>query len=125
MDVARAAEVSRTTASAALGSTGRVSAGTRERVKAVAERLGYVANPAARHLKGGRKGAIALYVPDHLSGYAFYMEFAFGAVQVARSEGIALTLVAPGPDGAVTPLLAHVDAFLVVDPFAGTRSCGR
>ena len=61
IDVARAANVSRTTASAALGGHGRISAETRAHVEAVAARLGYVANPAARHLQGGRKGAIALY----------------------------------------------------------------
>jgi DNA-binding LacI/PurR family transcriptional regulator len=119
VDVARAAAVSRTTASAALSGTGRISSATRARVEAIAESLGYVANPAARNLRGGRKGAIALYVPDRLTGYAFYMELAFGVAQVLRGAGIALTLVAPTPTRGVRPLLAHVDAFLMVDPLAG------
>lgn len=119
LDVARAAGVSRTTASAALSSAGRVSSETRARVEAVAQELGYVANPSARNLRGGRRGAIALYVPDRLMGYAFYMELAFGVADVARGAGFAMTLVAPTPSRDVRHLLAHVDAFIVVDALAG------
>lgn len=121
IDVARAAQVSRTTASAALGGSGRISDETRERVRAVAEELGYVANPAARHLQGGRKGAIGLYVPDNLTGYSFYMELAFGAAEAARREGFAVTLVAPppAPGPARAAVVAHVDGFVVVDPQVG------
>lgn len=118
-DVARLAQTSRTTASAALGGSGRISPDTRERVRTLAGQLGYTANPAARHLRGGRTGAVALYVPDHLSGYAFYMELALGAAQAARAEGVALTLAAQHPGAPPEPLLAHVDAVVVVDPNAG------
>ncbi len=119
MDVARAARVSRTTASAALGGAGRISPATRDHVRAVAETLGYVANPAARHLQGGRRGAIGLYVPDTLTGYAFYMEFAFGAAEAARREGFAMTLMAPSPEAPVGSLIAHVDGIVIVDPQVG------
>lgn len=119
MDVARAARVSRTTASAALGGAGRISHETRQHVQAVARGLGYVANPAARHLQRGRKGAIGLYIPDNLTGFAFYLEFAFGAAAAARERAYALTLL-PRADGAAAPVLAsQVDGVLIVDPLVG------
>jgi DNA-binding LacI/PurR family transcriptional regulator len=111
-DIARAAGVSRTTASAALGGTGRISDSTRERVRAVAAELGYVANPTARHLKAGRTGAIGIHVPQNLFGYGFYMEFVFGAAEVSRDDAFALTLVASEPT-------VHVDGIIVVDPVHG------
>jgi DNA-binding LacI/PurR family transcriptional regulator len=116
IDVARAAGVSRTTASAALGGAGRISDATRDRVRATAGRLGYVANPAARHLQGGRKGAVGLYVPDNLTGFSFYMEFAFGAAEALREDAFALTLLLGAPDRPAPALLAHVDGFVLVDP---------
>lgn len=52
-DVARAAEVSRATASRVLANNGYAAAHTRDRVTAAAERLGYVPDPAARALVRG------------------------------------------------------------------------
>lgn len=114
MDIARAAGVSRTTASAALGGSGRVSAATRDRVQAIAAQMGYVPNPTARHLKAGRTGAIAIYVPNNLFGYPFYAEFAFGAAEASREDAFALTLLSSGP-------VAHADGIIVVDPVSGDR----
>jgi DNA-binding LacI/PurR family transcriptional regulator len=116
VDIARAAGVSRTTASAALGGAGRVSGDTRERVRAVAEGLGYVANPTARHLQAGRTGAIGIYVPENLFGFTFYMEFVFGAAEASRDDAFAVTLMS----GRRTPApAAHVDGVIMVDPVAG------
>jgi DNA-binding LacI/PurR family transcriptional regulator len=112
IDIARAAGVSRTTASAALGGAGRISDATREHVRVIASGLGYVANPMARHLQAGRTGAIGIYVPDHLFGFGFYMEFVFGAAEVSRKDAFALTLIASGPVG-------PVDGVIVVDPVVG------
>jgi DNA-binding LacI/PurR family transcriptional regulator len=119
LDIAHAAGVSRTTASAALGGSGRISAATREHVQAVAQRLGYRANPAARHLQAGRKGAIAYYLADVLTGYAFYLEVAVGAAEAAREEAFALTLLLQEADAPTATLVAHVDGYLVVDPIVG------
>lgn len=112
VDIANAAGVSRTTASAALGGAGRISEATREHVRAVAAGLGYVANPTARHLQAGRTGAIGIYIPDNLFGFGFYMEFVFGAAEVSRADAFALTLIASGPVG-------HVDGVITVDPVVG------
>jgi DNA-binding LacI/PurR family transcriptional regulator len=117
VDIARAAGVSRTTASAALGGSGRVSEATRERVRAVAEQLQYVANPSARHLQAGRTGAIGVYVSETLFGFGFYMEFVFGAAIAARREAFALTVMS---SSGASPLTAgHVDGVIVVDPVVG------
>src|SRR6476661_126954 len=112
VDIAAAAGVSRTTASAALGGAGRISETTREHVRAVAAGLGYVANPTARHLKAGRTGALGIYVPENLFGFGFYMAFVFGAAEASRAEDFALTLIAAPP-------LGHVDGVIVVDPVVG------
>jgi DNA-binding LacI/PurR family transcriptional regulator len=119
LDVARAAGVSRTTASAALGGSGRLSEETRAHVEAVAARLGYRANPAARHLRRGRLGAIGLHLPAQATGLAYYMEYAFGVVEQAQREGLSVTLLAPG---ASDP--AQVDGFVVVDPLRGDPLVG-
>jgi DNA-binding LacI/PurR family transcriptional regulator len=52
-DVAREAGVSRATASRALTGSDTLATPARERVRAVAERLGYAPNPLARALAGG------------------------------------------------------------------------
>lgn len=129
LDVAREAGVSRTTASAALGGSGRLSEETRAHVAAVAERLGYRANPVARHLRRGRIGAIGLHLPAQATGLAYYMEFAFGVVERAREEGVSVTLLAPGGEGASREEAdrrgaggappPQVDGFVVVDPLRG------
>lgn len=59
-DVARAAEVSRTTVSHALNGLGKVDPRTRERVKRIALELGYRPNLRAQRLRTGQAKAIAL-----------------------------------------------------------------
>ncbi|MFF9349284.1 LacI family DNA-binding transcriptional regulator [Streptomyces sp. NPDC014734] len=63
-DVAVAAEVSRSTVSRAFSRPDLLSRETVDHVRAVAERLGYMVNPAARALSTGRFGNIAMVVPD-------------------------------------------------------------
>ncbi|MHA7269509.1 LacI family DNA-binding transcriptional regulator [Arthrobacter sp. HLT1-20] len=92
LDIAREAKVSRTTVSAALSSTGRVSMATRDRVRAVATELGYAPNHAARNLRRSRTGAIGLHLPDQVTGLAYYMEFTFGVVDRANRDDVAVVL---------------------------------
>lgn len=61
-DVARRAGVSATTVSRALSGRGRVSEKTRERVRAVADELGYVASVSAASLATGRTMSIGVLV---------------------------------------------------------------
>ena len=68
-DVAREAGVSHTTVSWALRGDSRICAATRERVQAVATRLGYVPNATARSLASGRTATIALVSPAFSAAY--------------------------------------------------------
>ncbi|MFE9942033.1 LacI family DNA-binding transcriptional regulator [Streptomyces hirsutus] len=65
--MAKAAGVSPATVSRALGVSELVTPATRERVRAVAARLGYAPNRAARGLITGRTGNVGLVVPDLLN----------------------------------------------------------
>ncbi|HWS31660.1 MAG TPA: LacI family DNA-binding transcriptional regulator, partial [Actinoplanes sp.] len=80
-DVARAAGVSVSTVSRAL-TGGAVSPTTREAVVAVASRLGYRPNRAARGLITGRTGNLGLIVPDLRN--PFFADIAKGVTARAR-----------------------------------------
>lgn len=81
-DVARLANVAVSTASYALNNTGKVSQETRERVKRVAEELGYKPNGVARDLKRNVKtGIICVFFNDF--GGPFYSEVLRGVQDVA------------------------------------------
>jgi DNA-binding LacI/PurR family transcriptional regulator len=73
MDIAREAGVDKSTVSLALSGHPRITAATRERVKAVAERLGYTPDPALSSLAAARwqgrrdhKGLVLAFVCDDL-----------------------------------------------------------
>jgi len=61
--IARGLNISVTTASRALGGFSDVSAETRKKVRAEAERIGYRPNPAARRLRGGTSDAVGVVLP--------------------------------------------------------------
>ncbi|WP_308208014.1 LacI family DNA-binding transcriptional regulator [Actinomadura madurae] len=115
LDVARAAGVSRTTASAALGGSGRISDDTREKVVMVAETLGYTANPAARNLRRGRLGVLGISLPGQVAGMEFYMRFVLGAAERARADHFAVTLL-EASDMPAALVSDYVDGLIVVDP---------
>jgi DNA-binding LacI/PurR family transcriptional regulator len=104
------------TASAALRGTGRVNEDTRARVVATAERLGYRVSRAARNLRLGRNGSLAVVLPqEQYPVVDFYMAFAPAAARRAIHHGASLTLVpAEGViSGAVRDL---IDGAIIVDP---------
>jgi LacI family transcriptional regulator len=63
-DVAAAAGLSGSTVSRAFSDPEKVNASTRERVRRIAEEMGYVPNQVARSLASGRTDLIGLLVPD-------------------------------------------------------------
>ncbi|MFF5986963.1 LacI family DNA-binding transcriptional regulator [Prauserella flavalba] len=91
--VAKAAGVSKTTASDALRNSGRVSEKTREHVVAVANRLGYSPNPVARSLRMASTGTIGLHLPEVLTRSEYYMSFVFGVVDQAARMDYDVTLL--------------------------------
>lgn len=124
-DVARAANVSVTTASEALNRKPRVAQATRKKVEQVAKELGYSASRSARNLHAGRTGALALIVaPLQLGNQEdsrqavwdidFYIQILNGASARAFERGYLLSMV---PFEASTlQFLDAVDGAIVVDP---------
>ncbi|WP_426975659.1 LacI family DNA-binding transcriptional regulator [Pseudarthrobacter sp. O4] len=123
LDIAREAKVSRTTVSAALGSTGRVSGATREHVRAVATQLGYAPNQAARNLRRSRTGAIGLHLPEKVTGLAYYMDFTFGVVDRANEDDVAVVLTSSSAHSSA--LTAKItDGIVAVDLIDGDPIIG-
>ncbi|MDQ2624785.1 MAG: LacI family transcriptional regulator, partial [Actinomycetota bacterium] len=96
-DVARAAGVAPSTVSRAFSRPGRVNAETAERIRAVAEELGYRANPLARALPTGRTSLLALVVSDVTN--PFFFDIIRGAEEAATQAGYTL-LVADAHESA-------------------------
>lgn len=111
VELARAAGVSKTTASDALRNSGRVSERTREHVVAVANRLGYSPNPSARSLRRASTGAIGLHLPEVLTRSEYYMSFVFGVVDEAARQNYDVTLITSGHVPA-----RRVDGLVLGDP---------
>lgn len=98
-DVARAAGVSKATASRALTGHGYVAEATRERVRQAADELGYVPSSPAASLATGRTKNIGVVMP-YLNRW-FFAEVLEGVQAVLLEEGYDLTLydAKPGTPG--------------------------
>lgn len=117
IDVARAAGVSKTTASDALRGRGRVSRSTSEAVAAAASRLGFLINRSARSLRTATTGAIGLYIPQVLAHTEHYMSFIYGVVNEAASFDYDVTLIVASGH-ARSGYAPHVDGIVLIDPVA-------
>lgn len=127
-DVANAAGVSITTVSHSLSGRGFVDPATRQRVQAVARKLGYRPNVHAQRLRTGGAHTIVLLssmpfaVAAGPSRLGFMMEIAAVAASAALTRGLALVLAAP-LETAETPLDAlDIDGALVIEPAAVDRN---
>lgn len=99
-DVARLAGVSEATVSVVInnrvGDSARVSTSTQERVWKAVRDLGYVANPLARSLAGGRNHIIAVFTFEQifpLSHGNFFYPFLIGIEEEASRQGYDLLLI--------------------------------
>jgi DNA-binding LacI/PurR family transcriptional regulator len=101
-ELARIAGVSSGTVSRALAGTGNLSAQTRDRIRALADELGFRPSSTARNLRTGRTGAIGVVVPlghertQHISD-PFFMSL-LGHIAdnlVERGYDLLLTRVVP------------------------------
>lgn len=120
-DVAVQAGVSVMTVSRALSGKGYVAEATRERVTAVAQAMGYVANLGAKALKGGRTHVLGLLVTDFESPVVAAIINAIS--RVVKQAGLDLILydIAPNENGQarseVVPLLTSLcDGLLLILP---------
>jgi len=125
-DVAKVAGVSVTTVSHALNGRGRIEAETIARVKEAAERLGYRASQAARNLRGGRSGRIAIInsqsSPHQVSlvDLEHFVRLLSGASEFAVEHGYTPVLTLPASQGQG----AQVDGVIIVDPVKGEPLIG-
>lgn len=90
-DVAREAGVAPSTVSRAFSRPGRVNSETADRVRRVADTLGYRTNPLARALSTARTQLVALVISDVAN--PFYSEIVRGAQDAAGKAGYTLLLV--------------------------------
>ncbi|MFD1719217.1 LacI family DNA-binding transcriptional regulator [Georgenia deserti] len=109
-DVAEAAGVSQSTASRALTGRGYAAEPVRRRVQDAAERLGYVPDAMARHLKQRVSRSVGVLVHDLRN--SFYADLAAGAGQAARDRGYTLTLTDLGRGQ--TEEVAAAEAFVAM-----------
>lgn len=116
-DVAAAAGVSRSAVSFAFNNPQRISTGTRERILAVAEELGYRPSTLGRMLQAGTTNSIGVLLPQRLAQILenpYYARFLMGAGQVCDQEGYTLLLTPPLQDSVLKAIpYAAVDGFVV------------
>lgn len=106
--MAKAAGVSISTASNALNGTGRTNAETRERVKRVAEEIGFRPNALARGLLTKRSHAIGMLTNDTYGRLTLPM--AAGVSEVLVDHGLSVFLCATNNDPRLARL--HIEALL-------------
>lgn len=87
-DIARLTGVSETTVSLSFQPGSRISDATRQRVLAMAERLGYTPNRAARALRQGASRTVGVLVPDLTDTYYASLIRASEALLAAQGFGI-------------------------------------
>lgn len=86
VDVAARVGVSSKSVSNVVNGTGYVGAEVRERILEAIDELGYRPNLAARQLRQGRSGLLALVIPDLREPY--FAEFASRFVEAAQQRGL-------------------------------------
>ncbi|WP_026234941.1 LacI family DNA-binding transcriptional regulator [Calidithermus timidus] len=94
--VARLAGVSMITVSKVLNNKGRISEATRARVLQAASQLGYVANTAARSLRGRPTQILGMVIPELVSPY--FAEVARAAADAASQMGYDLAVFTTSRD---------------------------
>ncbi len=121
-EVARAAGVSRMTASRALNDRAGVSREVRDQIVRLAGEMGYTLNRTAQKLSGGRSRVIGLVSVQMYS--QFVSEVVSGALRAARAAGYEMLLYSlmsteDALPGSVTQLLGQVaDGVIALLPFA-------
>jgi DNA-binding LacI/PurR family transcriptional regulator len=122
-DVAQRAGVSITAVSHALNDKGTISAATRQRIRAVADEMGYEADALARGLRRSTMGAVGLVLRslDALGDYAptgvdVFERFVGVAASQALGRGLSLMLVPDLTRVPVPPLSFSMDGYIVTNP---------
>lgn len=119
-DIAGAAGVSVTTVSHALNGKGRVLPDTRARILALAEELGYTANPHAQRLATGRHMTFAVQISGVgrkalVTDSAYFVDVLNSVSATALDHGYTAVLAAPDMGARDIESFA-VDGAIVIDP---------
>lgn len=127
-DVARAAGVSVATVSRVYNSSAPVRQDTRDRVRAVAEQLGYSPHGAARSLITSRTHTLGVLLPD-LYG-EFFSEVIRGVDGAAQRAGYHLLVSSlrgesHGLEAALRSMRGRVDGLIVMSPDLDAGAAGR
>jgi LacI family transcriptional regulator len=122
--IAERLDLSASTVGRALADHRRISRATKERVRSMADELGYIANAAARVMRGGSSRLIGLLVPDIRS--TFYSMTAQALSKCFERDGyhLALSITDDDPDiefQQVRELLSARVAGVVMVPCATPR----
>jgi alanine racemase len=125
-DVAEAAHVSKATVSFAFNKPEEISASTRNRVLAIAHKLGYTPHPTARSLSTRRSGSIGFLIPQPIEvvfANPFVSALIRGIGEVCEQHDLTLLLVPP-LNGSVESAIsrAAVDGFISLGLNTGDRS---
>lgn len=117
-DVARAAAVSRATASRALNDRSGVKPDVKRRVEAAAELLGYRPNRAARNLAGGRMAVIGMAINGQRLRDSYYQNNLLSAVAAEadrRDEGLMILTSTESPSEVAHRILTDrlVDGLII------------
>jgi alanine racemase len=117
-DVARQAGVSKAAVSFAFNSPGRLSIETAERIRRVAEEMGYRPHPVARMLTARSTATIGILSPQALAqvfANPFFPLFAEGVATVTEDRGFGLLFISP-LHGSLERALARaiVDGVIVI-----------
>jgi len=110
-NIATRLNVSASTVGRALADDPRISAGMKKQVAQVAEEIGYVANRAARMMRGASSNLVGLIVPDIRN--SFYSTIAHALSKCLGQENLQLMLSETDDDRDVE--LKHVRELLSVD----------
>ena len=127
-DIAREAEVSIASVSRVLNNVGRVSNGTRARIRSIAERLRYVPHEGARSLIRNRTATVGMVLPD-LHG-EFFSELLRGADSAVRALGMHLLVSTSHGDpdealAAISSMRGRVDGILLMSPYVDSSFAAR
>lgn len=122
-DVAKAAGLSGSTVSRALSAPEKVNPRTRERVRKIAEEMGYVPNHTARSLTSGRTDILGLVMPDISN--PFFPPIIKAVQARAQAKGRTILIADTDERSADEPLRAsemraRVDGLIFVSPRSET-----
>lgn len=120
-DVARTAGVSTATASVALNGKAGVSERTRERIRSVADSLGYRPSSVGRALRQSRTGMVGLYMPNTASTFGYYTEATKGVAEALHAHGLSLLVLPSAHETGAIDRYPDVDGYILIEPHARDR----